>query len=322
MLQISNLFKGLSDVSFWVILNGFCGLVTYGDADPTHGSSGAFSPSGSAKWHRLVFRWKNLERVDMWHQNLLTSTCKKIKWFWFPWLCRVHCPPVIMPAIVRDEVVEELKASQRFLPNQITLIVWAFNSMPPSIHVFLAQAFYDDFINSVPGYVENRRAEIKVAAGMKATDRRVSRLQRCWKNLKVNYHPLIYSCQLDIEIFILILPWGTEVFLYSPSSQEFSDCEDTWCETSSSANWRRRGFPSTIFKDVPYYNSSMFHGLDSPDSPKSVWICMSLPANRCGTMWISRWLQAFWRRLASIGHTRWKWRPHFHNHRDAQKIFR
>jgi hypothetical protein len=51
--------------------------------------------------------------------------------------------------------------------------------MPPSIHVFLAQAFYDDFINSVPGYVENRRAEIKVAAGMKATDRRVSRLQRC-----------------------------------------------------------------------------------------------------------------------------------------------
>ena len=86
-----------------------------------------------------------------------------------------------MPAIIRDEVVEELKASQRFLPNQLSLIVWALNSMPPSIHVFLAQAFYDDFINSVPKYVENRRAEIKVAAGMKDTDRRVSRLQRCWK---------------------------------------------------------------------------------------------------------------------------------------------
>ena len=120
----------------------------------------------------------------------------------------------------------------------------------------------------------------------------------------VNHHPPI----LTLNMFFWILPWGTEIYLCSYSSQRASDysaqdvqdMQDTW----SSTNWRRRGFPSTILSS----DVSMFHGLDSP---KSRVICMNLPADRCGTMWISRWLPAFWRHSASIGHTSWKWRPDF-----------
>ena len=37
------------------------------------------------------------------------------------------------------------------------------------------EVFYDEFFTSDPDYKENRRVEIRATAGLKSTDRRVSR---------------------------------------------------------------------------------------------------------------------------------------------------